>query len=100
MHLIRDIPRANMNTCETTPRHIWIDQVVGVASVTIEEMETYVTRERINRYYNDGMPVWMAADTVRFFVREGRKHDRADMEIDGLRAYIRTTFTKKKEPHE
>jgi hypothetical protein len=72
------------NTRETTPRHIWMHEVITLASVSIDDMERYFTRARLNRAYYAGEPVWMAADAVSQFVCTGKREDRIEREVNYL----------------
>lgn len=83
-------------TNETAPRHIWESAVLEIASVSIDDARKYATRERISRAYQAGEPAWMAADMVRQFVTVGRREDRADAEIDGMRKSARVAFQASK----
>jgi len=78
-------------TNETAPRHIWESAVLEIASVPVADARKYATRERISRAYQAGEPAWMAADMVRQFVIAGRREDRAEAEVAGLRRAIRTS---------
>lgn len=71
----------NSNTRETTPRHIWMHSVFTVAQVSMVDVEAYCGRARLNRWYDAGEPVWMAADSLRSFVNDGKRHDRNDREV-------------------
>jgi len=75
---------ANSNTRETTPSHIWTSQVLQLADVSFEDMANYFTRERLSRAYSAGEPVWMAADALRVFVRDGKRHERIEREANYL----------------
>jgi hypothetical protein len=74
----------NSNTRETTPFHIWITQVFDLAKVSREDAGQYCGHDRINRWANDNMPVWMAASSLRKFVADGKRHERYEREADGL----------------
>ena len=73
------------NTKRTTPRHIWMHSVYDLAKVKVEDGEEFCGRERLNRWYEDDMPVWMAADSLRAFVNVGKRHAKADKEVNYLR---------------
>ena len=75
----------NESTQETCPRHIWIHEMICAAGVTVEQTEPW--RSRLNLWYNTGEPVWMAADSLRFAVRQRAIADRA--ERDGDLRFIR-----------
>jgi hypothetical protein len=77
-------------TCETTPWHIWNSAVLEIAECSLDDAHRYATRERIQRAYRAGEAAWMAADTVQQLVIGGRRADRADGEIAGLRQAVRT----------
>lgn len=81
-------------TNETAPRHIWESAVLEIASVSIDDARKYATRERISRAYQAGEPAWMAADMVRQFVTVGRREDRADAEVAGLRRAVRNAVRR------
>ncbi len=82
---------AHSNTCATTPRHIWMHQVVTLADVSHEDMETYCTRERMNRAYSLGEPVYMAANTLKHFVANGKRHARVERETNYLAGKMKVT---------
>ena len=75
-------------TRETASWTIWSDAVYSIAGCSVEDANRYATRERIQRAYHAGEAAWMAADTVQQLVVGGRKADRADGEVDGLRRAI------------
>lgn len=77
---------SNTSTKSTTPCIIWVHEVVTLAGVQVEQMEQYCGRDRLLRWYGDEMPVWMAADSLRQFVRNGVRSDRADREVDAMHA--------------
>lgn len=79
-----DIIAAHGNTCETTPRHIWMHAVFELAGASMDDMETFCTRARLNRWYRAGEPVWMAADSLAKFVADGKRHERIDREVNYL----------------
>jgi hypothetical protein len=82
--LTADTIAKNSNTRATTPRLIWIDQVIALAGVQVEEMERFCSRRRINRWFLAGEPVWMAADSLRLMVVNGKREERADRETNYL----------------
>lgn len=65
-------------TSRTTPRHIWMSAVLEMAHVSREDADRYVTRARLNRWYSDEMAVWIAASSVREFVKLGKAEERRD----------------------
>lgn len=85
---------ANSNTTNATcPRHIWIALVEDAAiarGVSAEWLREPLQRQRINRGYSEGEPVWMEADAVCIF---WRGYQMAIVEqMDGL-ALIRRAVT-------
>jgi len=56
------------NTNETTPWHIWLEAVLLTAKVSVEDLEPF--RVQVNRWYQAGEPVWMAADSLCIAVQE------------------------------
>lgn len=72
----------------TTPWNIWSSAVYEIAGCSVEDARRYATRERIQRAYHAGEAAWMAADTVQQLVAGGRRADRADDEVDGLRQAV------------
>lgn len=82
--LTADTIAANSNTRETTPYHIWSSQVLDLANVSFVDMERLFTRERLSRAYSAGEPVWMAADALKSFVRDAKRHERVEREVNYL----------------
>lgn len=78
-------------TCETTTFQIWHGAVLEIARVSAADANRYVTRERIQLAYQAGEPVWMMADEVELRVTVGRREDRADAEVDGLRRALQNS---------
>lgn len=74
----------NSNTSETTPCHIWMAQVFALAQVSMDDAEAFCGRARIGGWYSAGEPVWMAADSLKVFVRDGKRHERNDREVSFL----------------
>ncbi len=72
------------NTCVTTPRHIWLSQVVQLAEVSWRDMLCYCGLDRLSRWGSAGEPVWMAADSLRKFVVDGRRLERIERESNYL----------------
>ena len=66
----------NTSTKDTTPRHIWMDEVIGeaiklhaaVAAAPCKAGEGPL-RERMNRAYEMGEPVWMVAEELAHRVK-------------------------------
>jgi hypothetical protein len=85
---------SNTGTCETMPCHQWVSAVVDVAKVSVADMEAYCTRARMHMMFNAGEPVWMAADALKTWVRIGKRADRADSEVDGLRRAVRASMRR------
>lgn len=83
------IDTSNTSTSATTPAHIWVHEVVTLAAVSVEEMESYCGRDRVLMWYDAGEPVWMAADSLRHFVKSGKTHARAEREINYLDGKIK-----------
>jgi hypothetical protein len=83
---------SNTGNHETMPCHHWVSAVVDAARVSVEEMETYCTRERMHMMFNAGETVWMAADALKHWVRNGKREDRADAETGDLRQAIRASI--------
>lgn len=79
----------NSNTCETTPRHIWLSQVLQLAEVSWVDMLRYCGLERLSRWGSAGEPVWMAADSLRKFVANGVREERADRETKFLAKQVK-----------
>lgn len=77
------------NTCETTPRHHWLSQVIQLADVSWDDMITYCTLERLSRWGSAGEPVWMAADSLRKLVHDGKREERANRELSFMRKALR-----------
>lgn len=51
------------------------------AQVSMEDAEAFCGRARIGSWYSAGEPVWMAADSLKSFVRDGKRHERIDREV-------------------
>lgn len=74
------IDTSNTSTSATTPAHIWVHEVVTLAACG---------RDRVLMWYDAGEPVWMAADSLRHFVKSGKTHARAEREINYLDGKIK-----------
>jgi len=83
---------AHSNTRETTPRHIWMAQVFELADVSMDDMERYCTRERLNRWCSAGEPVWMAANSLRQMVEGGKRHERIERETNYLAGKMKVNY--------
>lgn len=81
-------------TSNSMPFHQWKAAVLEAAHVSEEDAHKYATRERIQRWFRAGEPVWMAADALKAFVANGQRHERADDEVNYLRASIRVALKK------
>lgn len=57
-----------MATTQNTPRHGWMEEVLTQAQATVEQAQPF--RDKLNRWYNAGEPAWMAAESLRFCVKE------------------------------
>jgi hypothetical protein len=77
-------------TRETTPWHIWFDNVctaaiaAGTDGAIVQELKPTALK-----WYQAGEPVWMAADGLRFVAKRRVIEARAERETNGLRARIR-----------
>lgn len=85
---------SNTGSNETMPCHQWVSAVVDAAAVSTEDMERYCTRARMHMMFNAGEPVWMAADALKQWVRNGKRADRNDSEVDGLRRAVRESLKR------
>jgi hypothetical protein len=77
----------NNGTCETTPIHIWMHEVLSAAKASHEESKPH--RARLQLWYRSGEPVWMAADGLRQLVSGAQSAKREVGGVDELRAVIR-----------
>lgn len=73
-------------TNETTPKHIWLDNVIGLAGVTHDQSKPY--GERIHSAYLSGEPAWMAASELQLRVRQGALAAREGAENYGMRRFV------------
>lgn len=85
---------SNTGNSETMSCHQWVSAVVTSAGVSVDDMERYCTRERMHMMFNAGEPVWMAADALKHWVRNGKRSDRNDSEVDGLRRIVRDSLKR------
>jgi hypothetical protein len=76
-------------TRSTMPWPIWQDAVLEMADVSMADMRTYVGRARVSRWYADDMAVWLAAGSVRDFVKLGKNAERLDRNEPSLRRILR-----------
>jgi hypothetical protein len=84
---------------ETTPWHVWHVAVYEIAKVDVHDAEKYGVRERMGRWYSDGMPAWMAADSARAFVQGGKKADAGQCDtLEELRRVIRSAVIEYDKP--
>lgn len=79
-----DTRRLNSNTCETTPCHIWMSQVIDLARVSSADVEQFCGRDRLGRWFSAGEPVWMAAESLRFMVETAKRESKAERETNYL----------------
>jgi len=84
----------NTSTSKTTPRHIWMHEVYELAMVSNDDGLRYCGRERLNRWYQDEMPVWMAAQSLKDFVMLGKKAERTERMSPRPGDIIRSTLRK------
>ena len=82
---------ANSNTKATTPRHIWMAQVFALAQVSMDDAEAHCTRSRLNRWFNAGEPVWMAAESLRLMVTNGQREERVEREMNYLNGKMKVS---------
>lgn len=68
----------------------WVAGVLAIAEVTVADMERVVTRERLHRWYGDGMSALIAASSLRSWVRTALVGERADAEAAALRRMLTT----------
>jgi hypothetical protein len=71
-------------TKDTMPMHQWVSSVIEAAGVSVDDAERLVTRERLHLWFRTGEPVWMAADSARHMVSIGKRHERAEREVNYL----------------
>jgi hypothetical protein len=83
----------NTATKETMPRHIWMHSVITEVGCTVEQAMDTCGRERLNRWYNAGEPVWMAVSGLRQFV-EGAKRAARMVDETAQRAVLRSLMEK------
>lgn len=74
---------------ETTPWHLWQDAVLEMADASHADMSKYVGRARLSRWFADNMPVWLAAGSVRDFIKLGKAAERQDRNEPSLRRILR-----------
>ncbi len=79
-------------TADTMPAHHWVSAVIDEAGVSERDLVEFVTRERLALWRRHGETVSGAADMVRRMVTNGRRDQRADDEVDGLRRLVRAAF--------
>ena len=77
----------NAATKDTTPWTIWFDAVVCAAKVGVHDIAPEV-RARMQRAYQAGEAVWMAADELTLRVRQGTLAHREGAEMRVLRSAI------------
>jgi len=81
----RPSPATDTGKIGTMPYAMWKNDVITKAHVAEEDAHEYVGRERLERWYRDEMPVWMAAESVLSMVTIGKRHAKADRELDFMR---------------
>lgn len=78
-------------TNETTPRHIWMSEVESEAlrlspGCDAELFRDVDVRCKLNRWYDAGEPVWMAASGLRDMVRAISIEHRAQSDARVIRS--------------
>lgn len=68
---------------------MWKSAVLTEAKVSEKDAHEYAGRERLHAWFRAGEPVWMAADALRQFVKNGKREARADREATSLRAMLK-----------
>lgn len=84
-------------TCENIPRHIWKHEINVVVSKELRPGETTETPEiqaRLNRAYNNGESMWMAAYDMVTVARETAKA-RGSLEESNKRVLRHATIGSK-----
>lgn len=73
-----------MSTNQTTPRQIWMHEVISLAKVSVEDANPF--RDKLNLWYSSGESIEMAADTLRWLVPESKRQMRIEQmsKADGL----------------
>lgn len=77
-----------MQNRETMPWHIWHHEVLCAAGISAKDAELH--RERLQRWYQAGEPVWMAADGLRQVATRVAR----ELQHDDGRAAIRAAYRK------
>ncbi len=92
--LDREIAAMDLDTgtSDTMPAHHWVSAVLDRSGVSERDMVKFVTRERLAMWRHHGETVSGAADMVKRMVTNGRREERADDEVDGLRGRVRAAF--------
>lgn len=70
----------NEGTRDTMPMHIYMHEVLIAAGVSQDEAAPH--RARVQMWARMGEPVWMAADGLRFLVRQSALNARAERDGD------------------
>lgn len=73
-------------TRESSPFHIWLDNVIGLAGASRADAEPHLSR--LSLWFNAGEPAWMAADGLKQLVRGARLVARDDGDRRALRRMI------------
>lgn len=68
-------------------------EVYELAKVSHDDGERY--RERLNRWYSDEMPVWMAAQSLQDFVKLAKRAERGDQIVPRPGAVLRGQLRKR-----
>lgn len=67
-----------------------LDEIVArsLGGCEVDEIDRTITRDRLARWYDDGMTVAMASDSVISWVKAARPQRRADIEAQSLRRRV------------
>lgn len=76
------------------PRQIWMHEVYVAAKASIDDGERYCGRARLNRWYDDEMTVWMAADSLASFVKLGKREEAAEHRAGELGRVLRDSIKR------
>jgi len=76
-------------TKDTMPYHQWKHAVIVDAHVSEADAHQFAGRERIKLWFEAGEPVWMAADALKTFVRNGKRDERAARDISPVHNMIK-----------
>lgn len=72
-------------TKQTMAMFVWVAHVIDLAGVSSADAEAFCGRARIESWYTAGESVQMAADSLRQFVKNGKREAKAQGELDFLR---------------